>query len=59
VLLLWIGFAVITAWWGSDLTAFLDGGSVRFLSPALGTTVVGGGMLVGALGGYAASRHAV
>jgi cell division transport system permease protein len=57
--LLWVGFAVITGWWGGDLTAMLEGGSVAFLSPVLSASVVGGGMLVGALGGYAASRHAV
>jgi cell division transport system permease protein len=57
--LLWIGFAVTNAWWGGELTAMLDGASVSFLPPALSAMVVAGGMVVGAIGGFAASRHAV
>jgi cell division transport system permease protein len=57
--LLWIGFALTNAWWGGELAAMLDGGSVSFLPPGLSAMVVGGGMLVGAIGGFAASRHAV
>jgi cell division transport system permease protein len=57
--LLRIGFAVTNAWWGGELTAMLDGASVSFLPPALSAMVVAGGMVVGAIGGFAASRHAV
>ena len=56
--LLWLGFAVATAWWGSQLSALLDGSSLRFLPLRLAALLVAGGMTVGAAGGFAASRHA-
>ena len=59
LVLLWLGFAAVRAWWGADLSAMLDGAAVQFLPPALTTLVLLGGMLVGAAGGFAASRHAV
>lgn len=59
LLLLWLGYWAGNAWWGSELSAMLDGGAVEFLTPRLLALVLGGGMVVGALGGFAASRHAV
>jgi cell division transport system permease protein len=56
--LLWVGFAAVRAWWGPDLAAILDGAALRFLPARLVGFVVAGGMLVGAAGGFAASRHA-
>ena len=56
--LLWIGFAVARAWWGGALASALDGATLQFLPWRLASLLVGGGMIVGALGGFAASRHA-
>ena len=56
--LLWLGFAAVRALWGSDLAAMLDGAPLQFLPVRLVGLVVAGGMLVGAAGGFAASRHA-
>jgi cell division transport system permease protein len=58
VVLVWIGFAVSSAWWGSDLAAVLDGATIRFLPARLIVYLVLGGMVVGGAGGLAASRHA-
>jgi cell division transport system permease protein len=59
VLVLWVGFSVAGVWWGSQLSAFLDGAAVQFLPFRLWTALALGGMLVGGVGGLAASRHAV
>jgi cell division transport system permease protein len=56
--LLWLGFAAVRAWWGGDLAPLLDGAALRFLPGRLVALLVAGGMLVGAAGGFAASRHA-
>ena len=56
--LLWLGFAAVSAWWGSDLRALLDGGSLEFLPARFTGSLVAGGMAVGGAGGFAASRHA-
>ena len=56
--LLWLGFAAVRAWWGGDLAAMLDGAAVEFLPGRMVGLVVAGGMVVGAAGGFAASRHA-
>jgi cell division transport system permease protein len=58
LLLLWLGFAGVTAWWGGELTTLLDGASLRFLPARLAVLLVAGGMALGAAGGFAASRHA-
>jgi cell division transport system permease protein len=58
LLLLWLGFLLATAWWGSQLTTLLDGSSLRFLPLRMAALLVAGGMMVGAAGGFAASRHA-
>jgi cell division transport system permease protein len=57
--LLWLGCAAVNGWWGSELAAALDGGSVQFLPVRLAAALVAGGMVVGGTGGFAASRHAV
>ena len=56
--LLWLGFAAVRAWWGGDLAGMLDGAALQFLPGRLVGLLVAGGMLVGAAGGFAASRHA-
>jgi cell division transport system permease protein len=58
LVLLWLGFVLATAWWGSQLTTLLDGTSLRFLPLRMAALLVGGGMMVGAAGGFTASRHA-
>jgi cell division transport system permease protein len=55
---LWLGFAAVSAWWGTDLSALLDGGSLEFLPARFTGGLVAGGMAVGSAGGFAASRHA-
>ena len=59
VLVLWLGFSTVGAWWGSQLEGLLDGQSVQFLPFRLWVTLALGGMLVGGLGGLVAARHAV
>lgn len=56
--LLWLGFAAMGAWWGGQLSLLLDGATLRFLPLRLAAWLVAGGMLVGAAGGFAASRNA-
>jgi cell division transport system permease protein len=58
LVLLWLAFTAASAWWGGDLAAFLDGSSLRFLPLRLAGLLLVGGMVVGAAGGFAASRHA-
>ncbi|MGH9255039.1 MAG: cell division protein FtsX [Vicinamibacterales bacterium] len=57
--LLWLGLVAAGGWWASELSVLLDGGGLRFLPPRLCAALVAGGMAVGGLGGFAASRHAV
>jgi cell division transport system permease protein len=56
--LLWMGFAVLGAWWGTGLGSVLDGQSLEFLPLRFGASLIAGGMAVGGIGGFAASRHA-
>jgi cell division transport system permease protein len=56
---LWLGFMLVSGWWGGDLSVLFDGGSLEFLPARLGAALVGGGMAVGGIGGFAASRHAI
>ena len=58
IALLWAGFALVSAWWGGDLTAMLDGAVLHFLPWGTVGLLVAGAMFVGAAGGFAASRHA-
>jgi putative ABC transport system permease protein len=59
LLVLWLGFTVVGAWWGAELGTMLEGDSIRFLPARFVAALVGGGMAVGAAGGFAAARHAV
>jgi cell division transport system permease protein len=58
VALLWVGFMLARGWWGTDLSAMLDGTAVTFLPAKLSAALIAGGMIVGAAGGFAAARHA-
>lgn len=58
LLALWLGFALARGWWGADIQQVFNGGAVVFLPPKLWMALVGGGMAVGSLGGFAAARHA-
>jgi cell division protein FtsX len=53
-----VGFALAERAWGGAVSAVLDGGAVTFLPAGTALLLLVGGMLVGALGGFAASRHA-
>jgi cell division transport system permease protein len=56
---LWLGFTLVGAWWGTELGTMLEGDSLGFLPARFSAALVAGGMAVGAAGGVAASRHAV
>jgi cell division transport system permease protein len=55
---LWLGFALASARWGTDLRGMLDGESLEFLPLRLCTYLVLGGMLVGSAGGFVAALRA-
>ena len=55
---LWILFASARAWWSADISGLLAGAGLEFLPFRLCALLVIGGMIVGSLGGLAASRHA-
>jgi cell division transport system permease protein len=55
--LLWCGFLVMRAWWAPDISSALAGITLEFLPIRLSALLVAGGMLVGSLGGLAASRQ--
>ena len=57
-MLLWAGFAMVVAWWGTNIQAILAGGTVEFLPLRLVAYLLAGGMVVGSAGGLAAARHA-
>jgi cell division transport system permease protein len=58
LLFLWLSHALATAWWGTELSALLDGGALRFLPVRLVASLVLGGMFVGSTGGLAAAWRA-
>jgi cell division transport system permease protein len=58
LVLLWMGFLAVNMWWGGELSALLDGSTLRFLPIRLALVLVVGGMAVGGVGGLAAARHA-
>ena len=58
LVLLWVLFAVISAWWGTEIRAILGGDSIEFLPIRLVAYLLLGGMVVGSAGGFAAARHA-
>ena len=55
---LWVLFAAARAWWAADIAGVLAGAGLEFLPLQLCVYLVAGGMIVGSLGGLAASRHA-
>jgi cell division transport system permease protein len=55
---LWGGFLIAMAWWGTDLRAVLNGGSLQFLPFRLCLYLILGGMVVGSAGGLVAARDA-
>lgn len=58
LLVLWLGFSAAGTWWGAQMSAFLDGGTLLFLPARLCAGLAVGGMVVGGIGGLAAARHA-
>ncbi len=56
LLVLWSGFAVAMSWWGSDLAAIVPVEGLHFLSLGTCAVLVVGGMMVGGVGGFAATR---
>ena len=59
IAVLWLGLMAARGWWEPELRVLLEGDSLRFLPFAWSGALVAGGMLVGGIGGLAASRHAV
>lgn len=55
---LWILFVSARAWWATDIAGLLAGATLEFLPLRFCFFLVIGGMIVGSLGGLAASRHA-
>jgi cell division transport system permease protein len=56
LLVLWVGFAVALSWWGRDLAAIVPVESLHFLPLGTCAVLVVGGMTVGGVGGFAATR---
>lgn len=59
LLLLWVGFLFVARGAGGGFEGLIDVGTLAFLPPLISMALVGGGMLVGAAGGFVASRHAL
>jgi len=55
---LWLIFIGVRAWWATDIAGLLAGAGLQFLPFRLCAYLLAGGMIVGSLGGFAASRHA-
>jgi cell division transport system permease protein len=55
---LWLGFLLVSGWWGSELEVFLGAGTLSFLPFRLCAELIAGGMAVGSAGGLVAARHA-
>ena len=51
-------FVAARAWWATEIASALAGAHLDFLPIRLCAALVAGGMAVGSLGGFAASRHA-
>jgi cell division transport system permease protein len=58
LMVLWLGYRAILAWWGGPIAEVLDSGGLRFLPIHLCVWLVTGGMLVGCVGGFVATRSA-
>jgi cell division transport system permease protein len=56
LVLLWLGFRTVLAWWGGPLATVFDTGAVQFLPWRISLWLVAGGMAVGCAGGLAAAR---
>jgi cell division transport system permease protein len=56
VTVLWLGFTSAVAWWGGALGDVVSPASLRFLPAYMCAWLVAGGMVVGCLGGLAATR---
>ncbi len=57
--LLWLGFRTALAWWGGPLGEMVDVTALHFLPARMCGGLVAGGVVVGALGGYAATMRNV
>jgi cell division transport system permease protein len=57
--LLWLGFRMALAWWGGPLGEMVDVTALHFLPARMCGWLVTGGIVVGALGGYAATMRNV
>jgi hypothetical protein len=55
---LWLGFLLVSGWWGPELEVFLGAGTLSFLPFRLCAELIAGGMAVGSAGGLVAARHA-
>jgi cell division transport system permease protein len=55
---LWLALAAARSVWGADIAPALGGGGLVFLPPLQWLALIGGGMAVGGMGGFAAARHA-
>jgi cell division transport system permease protein len=58
LVVLWLGFKAILAWWGGPLGTVIDTASLQFLPLRMCAWLVAGGMAVGCIGGFAATRTA-
>jgi cell division transport system permease protein len=58
LVVLWLGFKAVLAWWGGPLASVIDTGSLQFLPWQICAWLVMGGMAVGCVGGFAAARTA-
>jgi cell division transport system permease protein len=58
LIVLWLGFKIILAWWGGPLSTVIDTASLQFLPLRFCALLVAGGMAVGCIGGLAATRTA-
>ena len=56
VAVLWLGFGSAVAWWGGAFADVVPPASLRFLPAYMCAWLVTGGMVVGCLGGLAATR---
>ena len=52
------GYMAARAWWGDALAQAFDGTALEFLPIRLCALLLAGGMVVGSIGGFVASRHA-
>lgn len=58
LVVLWFLFIAARTWWAADVAGVLAGAPLGFLPVRLWLLLIAGGMAVGSVGGFAASRHA-